>query len=549
MDNIEEKVEDVVEEKDLNLIVEIFKAMTKTVKAFTTYPPNNPIYQKFSDELFEKFNSFFELHEDLPLKVEQFSLIYKDKKVFQSTDRNDNMALMLFIDGIREVCFHKGLTLSEIIDIINVLRGASKGDNLDDDVVTLLWEKDMEHFTYFVPETVGEEDLNIPADTAAPTGEGGTTITGASYSDISIRPVSLDLRIPPPSDEDIALLREKLHALEGDNLLSSALELFFDMLKAEKETEGFAGIAKNIGMIMDIYIERDMLNKVIELLNRLQSFTGADIIAEHKKSIESIIDKAGSEKALRELLKGKYDPEVVRGYLLSLSKSAIRPLLNILGDQEDRRVRRLICNMLAVIGKQDIKAVAEGLKEKRWYLVRNTLFILGMMKEPSAIKYIEESVRHPELRVRREAIKILETAGTPDVKNSLIVCLKDADQAIRISAIKALRRLKGSIGFEVIKEIVLGEDFKEKPFSEKKELLETLAELNKNEAFPILAGFLRRKGLFKKIKNKELAACAAYGLGIIGTEDAMALMEHEKDSKDSLLREACRKALRIAGKK
>jgi len=50
-----------VEKKDLIIASDIFKAMTKTLKTFKAYLPNNPIYQKFAAELLEKFNFSFEI--------------------------------------------------------------------------------------------------------------------------------------------------------------------------------------------------------------------------------------------------------------------------------------------------------------------------------------------------------------------------------------------------------------------------------------------------------------------------------------------------------
>ena len=63
---------DDMEEKDLILAGEIFKSMTKTLKTFKAYLPNNPIYQRFAAELLEKFNSFLRYTIRFPLQWNSF---------------------------------------------------------------------------------------------------------------------------------------------------------------------------------------------------------------------------------------------------------------------------------------------------------------------------------------------------------------------------------------------------------------------------------------------------------------------------------------------
>ena len=104
----DEGIELKVNEKELGLVKDILRTITKTIKTFNVYPRDNPIYQKFATELFEKFSTFFESNDELAIDVEQYSLFYKENEVFQSEERTDNIALLLFADGIRQINFYKG---------------------------------------------------------------------------------------------------------------------------------------------------------------------------------------------------------------------------------------------------------------------------------------------------------------------------------------------------------------------------------------------------------------------------------------------------------
>ena len=538
---------DDMEEKDLILAGEIFKSMTKTLKTFKAYLPNNPIYQRFAAELLEKFNSFFEIHDSLPLTVEQFSLLLNGKEVFHNEDRTDNIALMLFVDGIREICFYKGITLNEMISFVDTFKVVSEGHNLEDDVVTLLWEKNIEHISYSVSEGFIEEEL--PVDSELLMEEAGDELApmGAMYMDVVMAPSVIDFEVAPVNADEMNTLQHEIQRFEGNVLLSEATELFLELMTTERDIEGFKEFTRNIGKMIDVMFEKDSIEKVTEILSRLIDIRESGISSEHKKIIDDVIDRAGSEDKLKKLFAGDKNLDSVQTYLLLLNKNAIQSLLNILGELEDRKTRRYLCNILSVIGKQAVEAFASGIHDKKWYLVRNTLMILGIIKDPAAIKYIEGTMTHPELRVRKEAVKALDSIGTEEIKGPFMIALGDSDAGIRTSALKTLRRFGDKKLFDIVKERILAGDLKERPFTEKKELFEALAETGRDMAFPMLSEFFKKKGLFRKTETEELRACAAYGLGILGTRESIMLLEKGMREKEGLFSDACKKSLARTG--
>jgi hypothetical protein len=548
----EEAIEEreTVEPDELAIISDVFKTFTKTLKAFNVYPKDNPIYKKFATELYQKFESFFSGKEDLLLSVEQFSLFYKGHEIFHSDDRTDNLALFLFMDGIREICFQRGLTFEEIVDLIDVLRFAPKEENLDDDIVTLLWEKDMEHLSYFVPEDVDEGEMEAEQD-FIPEGsvETATTASGATYSDVTIKPVAFDLKVEPLSAEEKNALRDEATRQDRDYLLAAALELFFELMPLEDDISNFVVFVKNIKRIADMKMESNRITEVVEMLKRLKAFSTSLRITEKKDAIRDVINKFGSVEDIKKVLGSPVAPETLDEYLLTLGTDSINSMIEVLGELEDRKLRRLLCNVLAECAIKDMELFGKFLKDGRWFLVRNIVMILGMTKDARAVKFIEQVVSHPELRVRREAIKALESIRAPEARRPLMAFLRDDDSTARVNALRALRRYGDGELLKFLREQIENEDFKLKPFAEKREFLDAFGEVGKDEAFPVLSGFFKKKGFFRRDENLELRASAAYGLGRIGTPEAIAMLESEANSKKSLLREACQRALKGASKK
>ena len=313
----------------------------------------------------------------------------------------------------------------------------------------------------------------------------------------------IDFEVAPVNADEMNTLQHEIQRFEGNVLLSEATELFLELMTTERDIEGFKEFTRNIGKMIDVLLEKDSIEKVTEILSRLIDIRESGISSEHKKIINDVIDRAGSEDKLSKLFTGDKNLDSVQAYMLLLNKNAIRSLLNILGELEDRKTRRYLCNILSVIGKQAVEAFASGIHDKKWYLVRNTLMILGIIKDPAAIKYIEGTMTHPELRVRKEAVKALDSIGTEEIKGPFMIALRDSDAGIRTSALKTLRRFGDKKLFDIVKERILAGDLKERPFTEKKELFEALAETGRDMAFPMLSEFFKKRDCSGRQKQRN----------------------------------------------
>ena len=534
-------------ERDLGLVRDIVRTVTKTVKTFNVYPKDNPIYQKFSDELFGKFSSYFESGDELPIDVEPYSLMYKGNEVFHSEERNDNIALLLYADGLRQISFHKGITFDEITDFIDILRLAPKSEAADeDDIVTLLWEKNIRNMGYTAVEDTVDDDLALEEGLAiegddresTETSEISSSAEGTAWAFVAGQ-------APEPLTEDEILgMQNELMRVDEKFLLSSTTGLLLDLLSREHDAESFPLFVQSLGKIMEIRMQKKDLPGAMEIMRGLERISVSYDSPKQKEMIGAVMARAGSPENLRTLFRDAQDPGDIRQYLMLLGMPMMSTMIQVLGELEDRRQRKFLCEILAELGSQGIGALTDALSDERWYLVRNLAMILGMTKQPGAVKHIEKVLTHPEMRVRREAVRALDAIRTEDTKRLFISVLGDVDQTIRMTALKALRRFRDTTLFQTLKGSVSAEELKKKPFAEKREILETLAALGGREAFPLLSELFRKKGLIEKEDATEIRAAAAYGLGVLGSPEAISLLEKEAGSRKDIIREACSRALK-----
>ena len=178
------------------------------------------------------------MQDTLPLTVEQFSLLFNGKKIFHNEDRTDNIALMLFVDGIREICFHKGINLNELISFVDIFKIAAEGQNLEDDVVTLLWERNPEHITYSVSEGFIEEELPVGNELLMEEAGDEMAPVGAMYMGVVLAPSVIDFEVLPVSPDELNAFHHEIEKFEDEGLFSEATGLFLEMMKIERDSGG-----------------------------------------------------------------------------------------------------------------------------------------------------------------------------------------------------------------------------------------------------------------------------------------------------------------------
>jgi HEAT repeat protein len=238
------------------------------------------------------------------------------------------------------------------------------------------------------------------------------------------------------------------------------------------------------------------------------------------------------------------EEKVIEDFVKYLDKAAIASFMKILGELKSIHARKIVIDALIHLGTKDISALSKGLNDSRWYVVRNIIYILRKIGDKRAVDYLLKTIRHGDIRVKKEVIRALGELGGGGVLQALRECLDDPEIQVRVASLKAF----GTMGSEAAKRIIMNKvsekNFKDKEFEEKREFFEVLARWKDREIFGFLSGILKSKTFFGKTKNYENRACAAYGLGLIGNPEALSLLNKCKNDSNKLLREITHAAIK-----
>jgi HEAT repeat protein len=230
--------------------------------------------------------------------------------------------------------------------------------------------------------------------------------------------------------------------------------------------------------------------------------------------------------------------------MMLLGTEALPSVIDLLGKADQMKTRRFLCELLVEAGKRDIDYLISRLRDERWYLTRNLVYVLGKIGDPKIIGELASLIGHSHFQVRRAVLHALNAMEDPSAKKLLVRFLSDADGSNRLTAVKSLGRRKITEALVPLLEILASKDFQDRELAEKEGIFEAVGQIGGAAAVPHLQRFLTAKwALFRDAKLEETAACAAAALQKIGTPAAAEALREGSRSKNKSIREACNKAI------
>jgi hypothetical protein len=559
-------------EEELGLARDLTASFVKTVKAFRFYPPDNPTLKGFSDQMVRKLQFFLGRYHAFALQVGEYSLAYKGRILSEDRDTKTSLAFLLCSDGVRELRFRRGLEDGEAHGLIDVIRRSDHVSKFEDDIVTLLWERDFPHIDYKttedfldeapveIPETIGQfrkgltfmplahqVEVGLPGESE----EEGGFANPFLFSDGVATAQAPNRSLFALTAEETERLRKEVEGERDPSTVFGTVDILFDIMAVETDPEISRDAVTHLGRILDGHLTLGAFNGAARLLKRVQGALEARDLREGQEEIlRRFLDEAGSETRIARIGKilekeTNLSLEAAGGYLALLQRNALRPLIgHLLSETTNSKVRRMLCDAVAGIGRDAVDVITPFLDDPRWYVVRNIVYILGRIGKEQALPFLQRTFSDEDVRVRREVVQALGLIGTPRTAGLLTRALTDGDARIRSTAALNLGKVGKGVGVASLLGVVQGKEFGRRDAAEIQAFFEAIGRTGSAEAVPVLSRLLERKGWFLRGKLGDLRRGAARALAMIPGLEAETAFRSGKESKDDGVREACHEALR-----
>lgn len=266
---------------------------------------------------------------------------------------------------------------------------------------------------------------------------------------------------PPTSLWDTERITPRMRELQPGYLMQRKAKVILEILSAGTGDDDYVALVAELERSLPELIVDGQYIAAEEILGVLAT----DLIPsngrsdEQREAARDVLIRFCNEHTLREVVRnlaGKHSTQIDAATRIfsSLGPMAVAALLEALSHEESRPIRVHLVGMLAAIGDQALPEIRKHLRDKRWFFVRNLVWIIGEIGEPRFIPHLGIIVKHPDVRVRREAVRSMAKLRNEATSKVLLSAVDDTDLEVQLLAIRGLGTAEAHDGVPRLRELL-----------------------------------------------------------------------------------------------
>jgi len=558
---------EVSDTRDLAVLHAFTAALARTVKASRIYLPNNEVLLTFKSELKDHLKEVLEENGELELDVQPGEIRFQGSTVYKDIGANKGFASKIYNDGMRRLILRQGMTESELDDLLDVMVTDYEEEvNLEDDLVTKVWEKDFTNVEITIAEEIlrstdiwdpNAVDPEKVASYLEYAGPGNEDEENAMVQEFSF------LGTVGPSSYQHTVTMEELKELEAEvqkarlsNPLLAFNELVFELLDSDRNPEELRILLETASRNLYHMASQGLLEASMETVERLKSVGLLLSIPDMDvdKEVENILARASLQAAQRALDYAEQAQDVRTDELISFLKILDGTVIDLLFERLESTKRPHVRSALVEAlthhcgNRHDILRT-KLLESSNPALLRDLINIIAAIGDSGFLKYLPKFLRHHEVQVRAEAVRALGRFKSAEVVPLLLMALKDPQERIRLTSTRQLAYSEDIRAFEGIKERIESQDFNKFSMTEQRYLFTALALLGKESVVSYLSRMLDDTSGFGGHSSPK-GINAVHALATIGTPSALDVLKKGATKGPRKIKEACNRALsKLANKR
>jgi HEAT repeat protein len=539
-------------------VTDLLKAFVKAVRAHQLYLPNNPMHARSLEAVRESFSALWQHTDEIDLQVVETRLEWEGRVVLDEEERtSDNIAWLLYKDGIRELKMLKGFEQEELNVFFNLLQRVRKATDDDDDLLTLMWEQEFATLQYrYVDLTQeggpgvesmerAEQKEKILSPAQAEAGLESTQTSIAKMDDFDSTLYFLD-------DREVEYLEGEIKREFSTDLRPAVIASLLDTFENEKDPTVREEICGLLDYFLLILLSSAQYRNAAYLLREagVTASRATDVLEPQKQRLLQLGELMSDPKPLGQLLQaleesalrapqheldelfGILQPRALETVLSWIGRSGNPSLKMLLEVAAGRLASSNTAELIRLIGSDDEAVVLEAIRRA------------AALKSPAAVPALGKMLTVGESDMRVAAVIALTEIGSAGAMQMLERALLDEDRDVRIVAVRALGARHAKAALPRIEAAIKGKDLRESNLTEKMAFFEAYGLLSGDAGIALLDPLLNAKGFMGKKDDAEMRACAAMALGKINSPKAMDSLNRAAGEKDVIVRNAVSRAIR-----
>ena len=519
------------------------------------YPDDHAVAAEGLQTLFHLFEERLASGEAFELLVGDGELTHEGTVVYRQEGVRDNLAFLLFRDGIRQVRFLPGLGPSELTAFVRALARAVDLDKAEHDLATILWEADLAHITYAVVDPLlegeGEGERAGSVEGVATRVHAGLRAAAEGPVETVTGTTASSPAHPAPTSGsllrtvDLQLIEQAM-AAEGDPLEEFGIVLV-EVLASATSAEERAAAVSALGDVLVSFLDWGELVALTEEIGRLEELRR--LRPEQDQAVEQVLDELARPEKLRtpvlalDTARGPRRDEV-DAFLLALGPRAYPAMLDLLADAEGQAARKCLLSTLTAGRGAPLDLVLDRLKDPRWYVVRNMVYLLGTLHDRHCLDALELTLSHEDDRVRREAARSLARYEGERALRLLLDAVDDPAESVRIVALRALSGHRSPLVMPKLLPLVQDRDrLSTRSEAEVTAVFDAAGAVGDDRMVPVLEQLWKSRPLLRSKRHERSRLGAVRALASIGTAAARDSLDRAGKAGDQAVRREARRCL------
>ena len=542
-------------------VEELMQALAKALRAHQLYLPNNPVYRKAIETLRAGFHPIWESTDELVLDVYEAELRWEGNVVYSQASRSESFSWIFFKDGVRALTILPGVEQDEIVglmDVVHRARTLQPEDN--DDLLTLLWEKDFQRIRYVFQELASSESgaMQIPSsDEVAAASSEPRYVSKVVEQEAPpragvVRAEDFDSTLYFLDEREITYLRDEVNREYAQDLRRNVLAMLFDVLELQPYPTVRAELISILESFLPYLLGAGDFLSVAYVLREVRSILerARELLPEQRKALEDLPGRLSQAEPLSQLLQSLDEaaahpsPDELGELFGELRPEALPTLLSWMPRLANERVKVVLEQALRRLASTHIPDLVNAITGSDAIVALEAVRLAGTLRLQQAVAALSQVLGHEETAIRVSAVQALSDLATPAALQGLERALDDADREVRLATVRVLMQHQHRGALNKVVAAVEGKSVQVADLTEKMAFFEAYGSLVGEEGVARLDAMLNSGGFLKRKEEPETRACAALALGRIGTPAARQALERASGAKEALVRNAVSRALR-----
>ncbi|HST61626.1 MAG TPA: HEAT repeat domain-containing protein [Longimicrobium sp.] len=531
-------------------VQEVVRGFSRALRTHLLYEGNSPSLDKFVETLRERLGALWDRMPYLNVQVEEREILWEGAAVYTGEER-DNLAFLLYKDGVRELSFMPGFEDEDLDAFLAILARIHRLKLDEEDLLTLLWDHDWGHFRYRYVEPVSE-GVKLPEQSEA-----------AQQQQASAAPREDPAPAQSVTTEDFRealyfLDEVEMRRLEAEVQREMRRDLWIDVLNAlfdrleDGTPERQAQVVSIAADVLPTLLGAGRLQTAAYMLGELVGIAtgGRKLPPGVFRALRALFDQLAQPETVNELARiveeaGEGLSREHLGALLAyFPPESLGPLLRAGEASGSEAARAALMNAAERLAAPN-PAVLRGLaQDPDAAIAAGAARLVGRLRVTEAGPEVSRLLTRPEARLRVAAVEALQELRSPVASGALEGALEDEDREVRVAAARALAVLRWSPAKARLEAALDSRRLRDADLTERIAFFEAYGQLAAGDAVGVLDRMLNGKSWLGRRESGEMRACAALGLGRVRLPAAEKALAAAAADPDPVVRSAVGRALR-----